>query len=63
MTGPFLAEYVRSVEMSEMEPHWRALHKEIAKAIKSRNSELASKLIEEDISWGTNVFLDMVAKD
>ncbi|MBT4888497.1 MAG: GntR family transcriptional regulator [Rhodospirillales bacterium] len=63
LTGPFLAEYVRSVEMSEMEPHWRALHKEIAKAIKSRNSELASKLIEEDISWGTNVFLDMVAKD
>jgi len=62
LTGPFLAEFVRSVDMPLKDPEWRALHLEIAEAIKSGNADLASRLIERDISWGTNVFLAMTTQ-
>ena len=53
-TGPFLAQAVRS---SQSMPHeWQVLHTEIARAIKSRNAELAAQLIEKDISWGVSIF-------
>ena len=52
-TGPFLTQAVRSQTMPD---EWRILHTNIAKAIRSRNAELAAQLIEKDISWGVSTF-------
>ena len=52
-TGPFLAQAVRSQTMPD---EWRILHTNIARAIRSRNAELAALLIEKDISWGVSTF-------
>jgi DNA-binding GntR family transcriptional regulator len=52
-TGPYLAQVVRSQSMPD---EWRVLHTEIALAIKARNADLASQLIEKDISWGEAIF-------
>ena len=52
-TGPFLAQAVRSQTMPD---EWRILHTNIARAIRSRNAELAAQLIEKDISWGVSTF-------
>ncbi len=52
-TGPYLAQVVRNQIMPE---DWQLLHIEIAKSIRARNAELASQLIEKDISWGISTF-------
>jgi DNA-binding GntR family transcriptional regulator len=52
-TGPYLAQVVRSQTMPE---EWQVLHSNIARAIRSRNAELAAQLIEKDISWGVETF-------
>ncbi len=62
LTGPFLAEFVRSVDLREMSQEWRGMHIEIAEMIAKRDAKRAAKLIEQDISWGTNTFLKMTAK-
>ena len=55
-TGPFLAMGVRNVGMT---PDWRRKHGEIADAIRARDAASARAHIEEDISWGTEVFKDI----
>jgi DNA-binding GntR family transcriptional regulator len=52
-TGPYLAQVVRT---QDMPMDWQVLHIDIAKAIRSRNAELAAQLIEKDISWGVSTF-------
>jgi DNA-binding GntR family transcriptional regulator len=52
-TGPYLAQAVRS---QTMPGEWQILHTNIAKAIRSRNAELAAQLVEKDISWGVSTF-------
>ena len=52
-TGPYLAQVVRNQAMPD---EWQVLHSNIAKAIKSRNADLAAQLIEKDISWGVETF-------
>ena len=57
-TGPYLAQVVRNQIMPE---EWQILHLEIAKAIRSRNAELAAQLVEKDISWGVSTFASFIA--
>ena len=57
-TGPYLAQVVRNQVMPE---EWQILHTEIAKAIRSRNADLAAQLIEKDISWGVSTFAAFTA--
>lgn len=52
-TGPYLAQVVRTQDMPK---DWQVLHMDIAKAIRSRNADLAAQLIEKDISWGVSTF-------
>jgi DNA-binding GntR family transcriptional regulator len=52
-TGPYLAQAVRS---QTMPGEWQILHNNIAKAIRSRNAELAAQLVEKDVSWGVSTF-------
>ncbi len=53
LTGPYLAQVVRSQNMPE---EWQVMHSEIASAIRSRNADKAARLIEKDISWGVTTF-------
>ena len=57
-TGPFLGAGVRR---SGVAPDWRRMHSRIAEAIKVRDGALARRLIETDISWGTNLFSELDA--
>jgi GntR family transcriptional regulator, colanic acid and biofilm gene transcriptional regulator len=52
-TGPYLAQVVRSQIMPE---EWRSTHPQIARAIRTRNTAKAVKLIEKDIGWGISTF-------
>ena len=56
----YLAQVVRSQTMPE---EWQVLHTNIAKAIRSRNAELAAQLIEKDISWGVETFESFTNSD
>jgi DNA-binding GntR family transcriptional regulator len=59
-TGPYLAQAVRS---QTMPGEWQILHTNIAKAIRSRNAELAAQLVEKDISWGVSTFESFTSTD
>ncbi len=59
LTGPYLAQVVRSQEMPD---EWRVLHSRIAQAIKSRNEGEAAQLIEKDISWGVTTFAAFIVE-
>ncbi len=60
LTGPYLAQVVRS---QEMPAEWQLLHSEIARAIKSRNASEAARLIVKDISWGVTTFAAFIEKE
>ncbi|MDB4836858.1 GntR family transcriptional regulator [Marinomonas sp.] len=51
--GPFLAASVRETGITPSSPH---THLQIVDALRVRDAELARKLMEEDVSWGTEVF-------
>jgi DNA-binding GntR family transcriptional regulator len=55
-TGPFLAAGVRRIGMSM---DWRRMHGKIAEAVRLRDSATARVLIEQDVSWGAEVFQDI----
>lgn len=52
-TGPYLRSGVSRTGMSR---DWRQKHRQIADAIRARDTGLARELIELDINWGTKVF-------
>lgn len=52
-TGPYLRA---GVSKTGMGPDWRMKHRQIADAIRTRDTGLARELIELDINWGTKVF-------
>jgi DNA-binding GntR family transcriptional regulator len=60
LTGPYLAQVVRSQEMPD---EWQVLHSEIARAIKSRNAAEAARMIEKDISWGVTTFAAFIEEE
>ena len=52
-TGPWLAQGIKSLSNSNV---WEKSHDGIIKALSEQDSVLARKLIEEDSSWGKQLY-------
>ena len=52
-TGPWLAQGIKNLSNSNV---WEKSHDGIIKALSEKDSVLARKLIEEDSSWGKQLY-------